>query len=117
MNRLGCYILLVFCSIGWWQDISRADQIPILDVINNAGSLELKVVGDSQKSRIEYKSDYGPWAILTSDTGKNDWSFPISNSNQRRLFRVVSRSGQEFSIIVLGRLTSIFLTNLFFLKI
>ena len=43
MNRLGCYILLVFCSIGWWQDISRADQIPFLDVINNAGSLELKV--------------------------------------------------------------------------
>ena len=90
MNRLGCYILLVFCSIGWWQDISRADQIPFLDVINNAGSLELKVVGDSQKSqRIEYKSDYGPWAILTSDTGKNNWSFPISNSTQRRLFRVV----------------------------
>ena len=68
----------------------RQNQIPFLDVINNAGSLELKVVGDSQKSqRIEYKSDYGPWAILTSDTGKNDWSFPISNSNQRRLFRVV----------------------------
>ena len=59
-------------------------------MINNAGSLELKVVGDSQKSqRIEFKSDYSPWALLTSDTGKSEWNFPISSSDQRRLFRVV----------------------------
>ena len=68
----------------------RANEVPFLDVENDSEALVLKVLGSPEKSqRIEFKSDYSPWAILTSDTGKNEWSFPISNSDQRRLFRVV----------------------------
>ena len=68
----------------------RANEVPFLDVENDSEALVLKVSGRPEKSqRIEFKSDYSPWAILTSYTGKNEWSFPISNSDQRRLFRVV----------------------------
>ena len=83
-------ILSVLICFGVLQQITIADQNPTLDVINDSDSLNLKVVGDSQKSqRIEFKSDYSPWALLTSDTGKSEWNYPISSSDQRRLFRVV----------------------------
>ena len=83
-------ILSVLICFGVLQQITIADQNPTLDVINDSDSLNLKVVGDSQKSqRIEFKSDYSPWALLTSDTGKSEWNFPISSSDQRRIFRVV----------------------------
>ncbi len=68
----------------------RADEVPFLDVENGSKALVLKVLGSSEKSqRIEFKSDYNPWTLLTSDSGKNEWSFPVPNSDQRRLFRVV----------------------------
>ena len=83
-------ILSVLICFGVLQQITIADQNLTLKVINDSDSLNLKVIGDSQKSqRIEFKSDYSPWALLTSDTGKSEWNFPISSSDQRRLFRVV----------------------------
>ena len=88
-----CRFIIYFSCIyffGFKELPVRANEVPFLDVENDSETLVLKVSGSSEKSqRIEFKSDYSPWAILTSDTGKDEWSFPISNFDQRRLFRVV----------------------------
>ncbi|MEE3177964.1 MAG: hypothetical protein VX269_11470, partial [Verrucomicrobiota bacterium] len=42
----------------------RANEVPFLDVENDSETLVLKVLGSPEKSqRIEFKSDYSPWAI------------------------------------------------------
>ena len=88
-----CGFIICFCSIyffGFKELSVRANEIPFLDVESDSETFVLKVFGSPEKSqRIEFKNDHSPWAILTSDAGKDAWSFPISNFNQRRLFRVV----------------------------
>ncbi|MEE2968427.1 MAG: PEP/pyruvate-binding domain-containing protein [Verrucomicrobiota bacterium] len=88
-----CGFIICFCSIyffGFKELSVRANEIPFLDVESDSETFVLKVFGSPEKSqRIEFKNDHSPWAILASDAGKDAWSFPISNFNQRRLFRVV----------------------------
>ena len=92
INKIkGIHFLVIglFSVFKFLQFEVQADEGPTIEVIDDSEFLGLKVTGDSQKSqRIEYKSGYGPWAILASETGKNEWGFPITTSEGRRIYRV-----------------------------
>ena len=92
INKIkGIHFLVIglFSVFKFLQFEVQADEGPTIDVIDDSEFLGLKVTGDSQKSqRIEYKSGYGPWAILSSETGKNEWGFPITTSEGKRIYRV-----------------------------
>ena len=91
INKINGIQLLVI-GLGVFEFLqfeARADDGLTIDVIDDSEFLGLKVTGDSQKSqRIEFNGGHGPWAIMASETGKEEWSFPITTSEGRRIYRV-----------------------------